>query len=98
MRSARICVLAGAVVLAASAANAADMPAAQPIAVGAWYLRGDIGITNQQLGRIENRLLPPFAQIVNSEFDSSVLFGLGAGYQFNPWLRLDVTGEYRGDS
>jgi hypothetical protein len=25
-------------------------------------------------------------------------FGLGAGYQVNDWLRLDVTGEYRGGS
>ena len=24
------------------------------------------------------------------------LFGLGVGYQFNNWLRVDVTGEYRG--
>ena len=99
MRSARISVMAGTALLAATAANAADMPAPQPqLPIGAWYLRGDVGITNQQLGKIENKLLPPFAQIVNSEFDSSTLFGLGVGYQFNYWLRLDVTGEYRGKS
>jgi opacity protein-like surface antigen len=29
-------------------------------------------------------------------FDSSMLFGLGVGYQYNSWLRFDVTGQYRG--
>jgi opacity protein-like surface antigen len=29
-------------------------------------------------------------------FDSSPLFGVGVGYQWNHWLRFDVTGEYRG--
>ena len=99
MRRARISVMVATALLAATAANAADMPAPQPqLPIGAWYLRGDIGITNQQLGKLENRLLPPFAQIVHAEFDSSTLFGLGVGYQFNNWLRLDVTGEYRGNS
>jgi opacity protein-like surface antigen len=27
-----------------------------------------------------------------------MLFGLGIGFQFNNWLRLDATGEYRGKS
>lgn len=63
-----------------------------------WYLRGDIGVTNQKVKRLENALLPASTNHVNKEFDSSMLFGLGVGYQFNNWLRLDVTGEYRGNS
>jgi opacity protein-like surface antigen len=33
---------------------------------------------------------------VQKDFDSAPLFGVGVGYQFNNWLRTDVTGEYRG--
>jgi opacity protein-like surface antigen len=65
---------------------------------GGWYLRGDIGITNQKLDKLENALLPAGTKHVNSDFDSAGLFGIGAGYQFNNWLRVDVTGEYRGNS
>jgi opacity protein-like surface antigen len=32
------------------------------------------------------------------QFDSAPLFSLGGGYQFNNWLRVDVTGEYRGNA
>jgi opacity protein-like surface antigen len=107
-----------AVTLAATAANAADVPQPppQPICVpraqshlwpgvplcaeefSSWYLRGDIGITNQKVKRLENALLPATATHVNSEFDSAMLFGLGVGYQFNNWLRFDATGEFRGNS
>lgn len=61
-----------------------------------WYLRGDIGVTNQRLGDLTN------SQDVNNSvtnvglgFDASPLFGIGVGYYFNDWLRFDVTGEYR---
>ena len=30
-----------------------------------------------------------------SAFDASPLFGIGIGYNFNEWLRFDMTGEYR---
>lgn len=63
-----------------------------------WYLRGDIGITNQQLGKLENSILPASAREVSLDFDSAGLFGLGVGYQFNNWFRVDVTGEYRSAS
>ncbi len=63
-----------------------------------WYLRGDIGITNQKVEKLENLLLVGAVQTVNLEFDSSMLFGLGFGFQFNNWLRLDATGEYRSRS
>ncbi len=61
-----------------------------------WYLRGDIGFTNQSLRDLTN------VQDVNNSvtnvglgFDASPLFGLGIGYYYNDWLRFDVTGEYR---
>jgi opacity protein-like surface antigen len=33
---------------------------------------------------------------VHKDFDSGMTFGLGVGYQWNTWLRTDLTGEYRG--
>ena len=64
---------------------------------GGWYLRGDIGFTNQKVSKIENRLLNAADQVqhINSDFDSAGLFGVGVGVAFNNFLRFDVTGEYR---
>ena len=65
---------------------------------GGWYLRGDIGMTNQQVGSLNNLLYSQYTSVetVDKGFNSSPLFGLGIGYQWNEWLRTDVTGEYRG--
>jgi opacity protein-like surface antigen len=96
---------AAAVGLAATAANAADLlppPPPPPVAVVAfsgWYLRGDIGMTNQQTTSLSDVVAPGTS--VGTKFlafDSSPLFSMGAGYQFTNWLRADVTGEYRGDA
>ena len=66
---------------------------------GSWYLRGDIGMTNQQVKKLDNLLYAGnVVKPVGMGFDSSMLFGLGVGYQFNEWFRADVTGEYRGKS
>jgi opacity protein-like surface antigen len=96
---------AGVWALASNVAFAADMPLLERAPVieefGGWYLRGDIGITNQQLGSLYNRVIdstPQFAWIDTGSFESSWLVGLGVGYQFNGWLRTDLTGEYRGKS
>ncbi|MGH6982579.1 MAG: outer membrane protein, partial [Stellaceae bacterium] len=65
-----------------------------------WYLRGDIGMTNQQVHKITN-VLDGTATSVNTVqkgFDSSMLFGVGLGYQWNNWLRTDLTGEYRSNA
>jgi opacity protein-like surface antigen len=93
-----------AVGLAITTANAADLPLAPaPIPVvqefGGWYLRGDIGMTNQQTNSLTNVVAPGTS--VGTKFltfDSAPLYSLGGGYQFNNWLRVDVTGEYRGNS
>jgi len=107
MRSVKVMALAGAAVLLTTAANAADIPQlmppmyAPPVEIGAsWYLRGDIGMTNQKVGSLFNVLYGSVTSVdtVQKEFDSSPLFGIGIGYQFNHWLRADVTGEYRGSA
>lgn len=89
--------------LAASGARAADYTP-QPIIVqqpveevSGWYLRGDIGISNQQVGDLFNDNYHRFDSVTNvyKDFDSAPFFGLGIGYNVNDWLRVDVTGEYR---
>jgi opacity protein-like surface antigen len=104
MRRVPVGAIAAASMLAAGAAKAADMPYYQPplppppVEFSGWYLRGDIGITNQKVKKLENVLLPDSARTVNLDFDSAGLFGVGVGYHVNNWLRLDVTGEYRSAS
>jgi opacity protein-like surface antigen len=107
MGSVKTLALAGAaVIVALPAAHAADLPPIiqRPPAVveefgGGWYLRGDIGFTNQQVGELFNaqvsNSLNTTINHVDKGFDSSGLFGVGVGYRFNHWLRADVTGEYR---
>src|SRR5258708_21751847 len=107
MRSVKFLMAAGAASLLSPAALAADMPSIMPppqyyappaADFGGWYLRGDIGMTNQRLKSLNN----PDPTVVNATppagmaFDSGMLFGLGVGYQVNNWLRFDVTGQYRG--
>lgn len=103
MRNIHTSLIAGMAVTAiASQAGAADLPMvykAPPVVVqefSGWYLRGDIGMTNQKVKEINNVLYDPTVQVVSKEFDSGLLFGLGIGYQFNDWFRVDATGEYRG--
>ena len=75
------------------------MPPVEEFAVSGWYLRGDIGMTNQHLRACIQRLydMPgTTVEAVGMGWDSSMFFGLGVGYKFNDWFRTDVTGEYRG--
>lgn len=104
MRSVKFLVAAGAASLLSSMAFAADMAIAPPpmpyapIAdFGGWYLRGDIGMTNQKIKSLNNP--DPNAVLftpVGMGFDSSTLFDLGIGYQFNNWFRADFTAQWRG--
>lgn len=108
MRSVKFLVAAGAASLLSSAAFAADLPAPPPYApppvedVGGWYLRGDIGMSNQSVKNI--RLSDPTAyQGLNTfnettNFDAAPTYQIGVGYQFNNWFRADLTGQYRGSS
>jgi len=105
MRSVKFLVAAGAASLLSSMAFAADLAIAPPpmsyapppAEFGGWYLRGDIGMTNQQMKSLNNP--DPNAVLftpVGMGFDSGMLFDLGVGYQFNNWLRADITGQWRG--
>lgn len=70
-----------------------------PQEFGGWYLRGDIGVTTQKVKSLQNILNNDpgiTVQPVHYEFDSGTTFGVGVGFQYNSWLRFDVTGEYRG--
>jgi opacity protein-like surface antigen len=106
MRSVMSLVAAGAASLLSSMAFAADMaiapppmPYAPPVAdFGGWYLRGDIGMTNQRVQKLNSNtaILFPANTDVGLGFDSSPLFDLGVGYRFNNWFRADVTAQYRG--
>jgi len=85
----------------AAAADVPQRPVPVPHAVmKGWYLRGDIGMTNQQVDDLDNLL---FATAVDFElhdknFEAGMSFGGGIGYRFNSWLRADITGEYRGET
>jgi opacity protein-like surface antigen len=108
MRSVKSLVAAGAASLFSTMAFAADMAIAPPPQYyapppiedfGGWYLRGDIGFSNQKVDRLNNVLDANNTTSIQSlGFNTAGIFGLGAGYQFNHWFRADVTGEYRGNS
>jgi opacity protein-like surface antigen len=106
MRSVKFVVAAGAASLLSSVAFAADMAIAPPPMYspppmveefGGWYLRGDIGMTNQSAKNIDSLTARTFpTTTVGLGFDSSTLFDLGVGYRFNNWFRADAIGQYRG--
>ena len=107
MRSVKFLVAAGAAALLSSVAFAADMPIMQspmyapaPIEdFGGWYLRGDIGFSNQRVKKLDWFSYPTLLSLnQNTGFDTAGIFGIGIGYQFNNWFRADVTGQYRGKS
>lgn len=109
MGSVKTVMLAGAAAcIAIGHASAADLPPiiqqAPPIPVeqfGGWYLRGDIGMSNQRVGRLDNVLFATATGLTwldRGGFDSAPIFGVGVGYEFNKWFRADLTGEYRGKS
>ena len=67
---------------------------------GGWYIRGDIGMTNQSVLDLDNVLFASAAGLTirDKNFESGMMFGIGIGYRWNSWLRFDVTGEYRGET
>jgi len=95
--------IAGAAAMTIAApAGAADMPPPMiykaPVAVqtSGWYLRGDIGFSNQRVEEMTSPAYTPSVAVLKKEFDSAAFGGIGFGYTFNNWFRVDVTGEYRG--
>ena len=74
MGSVRAIVFAGAVtLLSLPAAQAADLPAMPPPPVihdfSGWYLRGDIGMTNQQVKSLYNSLYSTFDSVLTVQKD-----------------------------
>lgn len=109
MRAVRLLILTASLVLAHSAVHAADYQPPPPPPpyippppiefAASWYLRGDIGFSNQQLKTMTNiQDAGNSVTDVGFGFNSAGIFGLGFGYYWNDWLRVDVTGEYRGAS
>jgi opacity protein-like surface antigen len=105
MRSVKFLIAAGAASLLSSGAFAADLPIAAPpmyappppAEFGGWYLRGDIGFSNQSVSKRDYYSYPTLLSLQQqSSFDTGGIFDVGVGYQFNNWFRADVTGQYRG--
>jgi opacity protein-like surface antigen len=106
MGSLKALLIAGAVATGAvSVAGAADLPP-PPLAptippvqadYGGWYIRGDVGVGHASLDRFESNLASstPGFSYDESHLDDSAFVGAGIGYEFNSWIRFDVTGEYR---
>lgn len=72
-----------------------------PEVVGGWYIRGHIGMSNQFFDGLESDL---FDTALNhgwydeGGFAAAPLVGGGIGYEFNDYLRGDLTVEWRGKS
>jgi opacity protein-like surface antigen len=108
MRGVKLLVAAGAASLLSSAALAADLPIAPPpyyappvVGFGGWYLRGDIGFSNQRVNNIamaDGRNAQLLSLQQTTAFDAAGIYGVGVGYQFNNWFRGDFIGQYRGNS
>src|ERR1700754_1463552 len=106
MRSVKFLVAAGAASLLSSVAFAADLPAPPPYAppppadFGGWYLRGDIGFSNQNVKSVRNTNDALYTPLTSFEqqtgFDTGGIFDVGVGYRFNNWFRVDAIGQYRG--
>ena len=108
MRSVKSLIVAGAASVFSTAVFAADLPIAQPpmyapplVDFGGWYLRGDIGFSNQSVSRVLDTNSTAYNNVAvsqTSSFDSAGIFDVGVGYAFNNWFRADVTAQWRGKS
>jgi opacity protein-like surface antigen len=103
-------IFAAAVAIGTGPAIAADLPlppAPAPVEApylpggdfSGWYLRGDVGVGWTQLNDMRSTFAPgavvPGFQIDRAKLDDAYFIGAGLGYQYNNWVRFDVTGEYR---
>src|SRR5436190_10611750 len=103
--------LAGTTALVSTAAFAADLPVKAPyyhepvVEAGGWYLRGDVGVGAQSFKSFDFTQTnvatggpwPASWRIDQKDVKDAVFIGAGIGYQWNSWLRFDLTGEYRTD-
>lgn len=76
-----------------------DVPEVVPAETGSgWYLRGDLGHgLSTRLGGAEYRTFDGVSyadgQYGETHLGNAASFGIGFGYQFNPWIRGDITAE-----
>jgi opacity protein-like surface antigen len=106
----RLIALAASMSVAATMANAADLRGRidpEPLPdyeyvdefAGGWYIRGDLGIANQTTRGLRNAEVEAPGRVPLTHHHASLsaapIVGVGIGYQFNTWLRADITGEYR---
>ena len=61
-----------------------------PVEFGGWYLRGDVGVSSYNNGKFSSPDQPP-AVFFGEDLGAGSFAGVGVGYQFNGWLRADVT-------
>ncbi|SDR60825.1 Opacity protein [Rhizobiales bacterium GAS191] len=91
--------------VAAQAADLAPLPAPPlppPVEfAGNWYIRGDVGVASYSTGQWTQPVtVNQGEQLLSSGFLSKSIqepafIDAGIGYQFNQWIRADVTAEYR---
>ncbi|MDR3494235.1 MAG: outer membrane beta-barrel protein [Ancalomicrobiaceae bacterium] len=73
---------------------------AEPAVASGWYLRGDIGIGVNAVNRfteqdIDNPAANQTTGWLKKSIGDSAVFDVGLGYQFNDYLRGDITAQYR---
>jgi opacity protein-like surface antigen len=69
--------------------------------VGAWYIRGYLGMSNQFFDELDSDLFDipdDHGWYDDGGFSSAPIVGAGIGYEFNDYLRGDLTVEWRGKS
>lgn len=102
-----VAMVAASAVTTASAADLAPPPLMAPPpppiveSMGGLYLRGDVGVGHMNESTVTSVLttpgfVAPDWRMDKRSFDGNAFAGAGIGYQFNNFLRFDVTGEYRG--
>lgn len=75
-------------------------PPPEPIEVGGgWYLRGDVGASIYNRPKYSEAYdytgYPDANRSFGNEIGGGGFAGVGVGYQFTPFFRGDITGEYR---
>ena len=103
----KISTLTAIAALSASAAQSADysqpLPPPQPIVVqqppqdccDTWYLRGFVGVGMNGKNSLDVTPLPADTFFASNSIGDSIFVGGAVGYEWNNWLRFDVSAEYR---
>jgi opacity protein-like surface antigen len=88
-----------AVFTASPVVHAADMPlpAPAPAVTDNWYLRGYVGVGMAGKAKLDYETVTSATLQANSNEDVTFVGG-AVGYDWNNWLRFDVSAEYRAKS